>query len=266
MINFFYHLKNNLVNYNGWQTKRKIIVFESDDWGAIRTPSKNYVNKIEKYYKINITDPYLKYDSLASQDDLNRLFNSLQKFKDINNNPVKFTFNTIVANPDFDKIADSNFTKYFYENFTKTLTNYPSHKNSLKIWKNAISEKLMYPQFHGREHVNVPLWIKLLQNNNLILKDVFEQKSWSVPRFLINSKINLQASLDFEQDFPENYHKSFIDDGIKIFKNIFDFHPTTFIPNNYIMSTNVIYHLKKNNIKRYSRDEISIRAIWHQFE
>ena len=41
MIYFFNHLKNNLVNYNGWQTNRKIIVFESDDWGAIRTPSKN---------------------------------------------------------------------------------------------------------------------------------------------------------------------------------------------------------------------------------
>jgi len=30
----------NVANIPGWRTDRKIVVIESDDWGAIRMPSK----------------------------------------------------------------------------------------------------------------------------------------------------------------------------------------------------------------------------------
>ena len=36
-----------------------------------------------------------------------------------------FTPLTIVANPDFSKIRDSDFSEYFYESFAETLKRYP---------------------------------------------------------------------------------------------------------------------------------------------
>jgi hypothetical protein len=33
-------LTSNYVCFRGWSTKRKIVVIESDDWGAIRMPSR----------------------------------------------------------------------------------------------------------------------------------------------------------------------------------------------------------------------------------
>ena len=33
-------ISHNLLNIPGWRTKRKLVVIESDDWGAIRMPSK----------------------------------------------------------------------------------------------------------------------------------------------------------------------------------------------------------------------------------
>ena len=91
------NLKNrvraHLINYKGWSTKRKIVVFESDDWGAIRLPD---ITKIEEYRKRYPypKNPYLKYDSLASEDDLNVLFSLISDCKDnFGNHPKLFLSN-----------------------------------------------------------------------------------------------------------------------------------------------------------------------------
>ena len=39
-MSFKQTITHNLLNIPGWNTKRRIVVFESDDWGAIRMPSK----------------------------------------------------------------------------------------------------------------------------------------------------------------------------------------------------------------------------------
>ena len=81
--------RNFFVNFFGWRTNRKIVVIESDDWGSIRMPSKDVYNKCLKAgYPVNL-NPYEKYDSLASKDDLEILFDLLSEFKDSNGrNPV----------------------------------------------------------------------------------------------------------------------------------------------------------------------------------
>ena len=37
-------IKNNLINIPGYRSKRKLVVFESDDWGAIRMKDKATYN------------------------------------------------------------------------------------------------------------------------------------------------------------------------------------------------------------------------------
>ena len=39
-------LKNLYINKMGFHTERKIVVFESDDWGSIRMPSKEVFNHL----------------------------------------------------------------------------------------------------------------------------------------------------------------------------------------------------------------------------
>ena len=63
-------IKKIITNIQGWKTNRKIIVIESDDWGSIRMPSKEVYNKsINNGYKVDL-NPYERYDSLASEEDL----------------------------------------------------------------------------------------------------------------------------------------------------------------------------------------------------
>ena len=39
-------IASNLTNARGWKTKRKIVVFESDDWGMTRMPSKKIYDEL----------------------------------------------------------------------------------------------------------------------------------------------------------------------------------------------------------------------------
>jgi hypothetical protein len=128
-----------LINIPGWRTKRKIVVIESDDWGSIGTPSRIvYEELLKRGFRVD-TSNFSKYDNLASTEDLTLLFDVLQSVKDKNGNPAIITANTIVANPDFDKIESSDFTEYFYKPFTETLKEYgPLFKDAFDAWNKGM--------------------------------------------------------------------------------------------------------------------------------
>src|SRR5690554_1354214 len=109
-----------LKNLPGWRTDRHIVVIESDDWGSIRMSTKEAFETLKSKGVPVETNRYLKYDSLASQDDLSALFEVLYKAKDQHNRPAKLTAVSVVANPDFEAIAKDGFGSYHYEPFTKT--------------------------------------------------------------------------------------------------------------------------------------------------
>ncbi len=241
-------LRQNFINAFGWSTKRRIIVFESDDWGSIRMPSRSAYNKLLRN-GINVDKcPYNRFDALASEDDLTLLFETLLKFKDINGSHPIITANTVVANPDFDRIKASNYNEYYYEPFIETLRRYPSHNNSFKIWKQGFNDNIFHPQFHGREHVNVSLWLSLL-NNNDVFQDAFELGLWGLGPGIINAgKINIQASFDALNRIELDFHKEAIKKGLKMFEQIFDFRPRSFIANNFTWDPSLNKILKNEKI------------------
>lgn len=163
-------LKRNLAriytNLLGWRTKRKIVVIESDDWGSIRMPSKEVYEKCLKAgYPVDKI-AYERYDSIASEEDLELLFDLLLSYKDVNGCHPIFTANCMVANPDFEMIKANDFSIYHYEPITETFRMYPRHKNNLNIWKQGNEVKIFHPQFHGREHVNVSLFMDALRKGD----------------------------------------------------------------------------------------------------
>lgn len=244
-------IARNVLNVPGWRTNRKIVVFESDDWGSIRMPSKSVYEKMLNNGVPVDKCPYNRYDSLASEKDLQELFNVLIKYKDINDNNPVITANTVVANPDFDRIRESGFRQYYYEPFKETLKKYPNHQNSFSLWKKGIEEKLFFPQFHGREHVNVDLWLELLKSGNKKFCQAFDNGFWGlVPPVVDNYKrINIQAS--FDSTHPEKVEKlkDQIIEGLSLFEKIFGYRAESFIANNFIWDNALNPVLKKNGVE-----------------
>ncbi len=250
MIN---HLKNtlsrNLINIPGWRTNRKIVVIESDDWGSIRMPSKEVYEKLlAKGIRVDIC-PFNRFDSLASEEDLEALFGVLLEFKDSSGNPPVITANTVVANPDFNKIRDSKYLEYHYEPYTDTLQHYPKHQNSFEIWKQGMNLKIFHPQFHGREHVNIPVWLNLLQQKNETFLKAFELGLWGLgPNIIKTGRINIQASFDSINEESIVLQKKILKEGLDLFEKLFDFQSESFIANNFIWDTSLNSTLFENGV------------------
>ncbi|HOW32201.1 MAG TPA: hypothetical protein PLP88_11610, partial [Bacteroidales bacterium] len=221
-------------NIQGWRTVRKIVVIESDDWGSIRMPSlETYQVLLKEGIKVDKC-PYNRYDSLASDEDLNALFEVLIKFRDQHGNHPLITANTIVANPDFDKIKDSGFNQYFYEPFTETLQRYPAHGKSFQTWKQGMHQNIFYPQFHGREHLNVNLWLKMLRSGSAESHLAFNNSLFGISTTITTEKRkSYLAALDFEDISELEWQKQMLADGLDLFEKIFGFRSSSFIATNY---------------------------------
>jgi hypothetical protein len=231
--NFKKNIFRNLSNIPGWCTSKKIVVFESDDWGSIRMSSVENFNGLKLKGIDETKNHYNLFDSLESNDDIELLFELLSKYKDKNNQHPVFTGVTIVGNPDFEKIKMNNFQQYYYEPFTETLKKYPKHDRVFGMLKNGYSNRLFVPVFHGREHLNVKRWMTALKSNNKSIQTAFDYKVTGISKGINGEKIpNLQAAFDIDK--PEDVYdlESILTTGLELFKNLYGFNSEYFVPTN----------------------------------
>jgi hypothetical protein len=221
-------LFKNLVNIPGWRTKRKIVVIESDDWGSIRIPSKEVYNQLREA-GVKVDGSYFtKYDCLESEDDLSQLLDVLSSFTDIKGNHACITANTVTSNPDFSKIKESDFRTYFYEPFWLTYDKYPNHSRSLKIWKESFKSHLLWPQFHGRDHLNPYEYLRVLQQNTEE-QIAFQHLALLGSRTGSNRQVGFLAAFDYETGEEEKTFASVIYEGQSLFEQAFGFKSKSFI-------------------------------------
>ena len=177
MLTIKQKLAKNYINARGWKTKRKLLLIESDDWGAVRIPSRNIYESFLKK-GIAVDKHYFdRNDSLENEKDLEELFNVLLSFKDIKGNPSVITAFSIVANPDFDLIAANNKIVYHYENILETYKRQANTENSFEVIVEGMKNHLFYPQFHGREHVHVNRWMNAINSDSIKEKYAFNNKA-----------------------------------------------------------------------------------------
>jgi len=236
---------HNLLNLPGWDTKRKLIIIESDDWGSIRMPSNEVYSRFNSNgFTISKSD-YNRLDTLENNDDLNLLYEVLQSCKDsVGNFPV-ITANFIVGNPDFQKIKLSDFTEYYFEPVTETLSRYPQRDKVEDLWKYGHSARIFHPQFHGREHVNVVRWMDALRNRTPEIMFTFDNET----TFSGIGDYNFMEVLDYNT--PADLIKMIesLAEGLDIFEKIFGYRSKSFIPPCYTWNSAIEETLHANGVK-----------------
>lgn len=222
--------RNHLLNISGEKVGKRIVVFESDDWGSIRMPSQEvYRHLINSGISLN-KNPYNRFDSLETADDFEALYSVLTKFSDHKGNAPILTANFIMANPDFDKIASSNFESYYFESFRDTYQRSNNSKNSWDILQQGIRENLIKPQFHGREHLNVNHWLNLLKQNHRQVKAAFEQGVFCLD--LDGASLrreNLMASFDYSTNEEKQFIEYSVVEGLQMFEENFGYKSASMI-------------------------------------
>lgn len=267
------YLKRNLTNIPGWTTRRKFVVFESDDWGSIRMPSRLVHEQLRRLgLRVDLC-PYNRFDNLESSEDLCRLYEVLAKYRDcIGNHPI-MTLNVNTANPNFELIEESGYVDYYYEKFTDTLVKYYPKGNVIDLWHSGIEEKLIYPQYHHREHVNACIWLELLRNGNEALRLAFKFGVYGLS--MVTSPlidVPYLASLLYRGSAELEKVRESIVDGALIFKSVFGFVSKSFIaPLNVwtptlemtLWDAGIRYIQGANVQKVYKEDLKSFSRIYH---
>ncbi|AXJ01689.1 hypothetical protein CYPRO_2447 [Cyclonatronum proteinivorum] len=244
-------------NIPGYSTRKKIVVIESDDWGSIRMPSLQSLDKLEQKglnLRAGDSSRYNLNDTLADSNDLTGLFEVLHSYKDHNGNPACFTAMSLPANPDFDKIRDADFQNYHYEAFTKTLERY-GRTGAFDLWKKGREENVFVPEYHGREHLNVVAWMRSLKRGDNETRLAFDEGLWAFSSSKTGG-VNFQAPYDVE--YPEDISEQvkIIKDGLSLFEQVHGYKARFFVPPNGKINSAVEEGTHEGGIKYISTPKI----------
>lgn len=242
---------------------RHIVVIESDDWGAVRLPSKEVYNHLIK--KINLSAcHYCANDSILENCDLELLHEVLNSVKDTNGNCAIITANFVTSNPDFERISKEHFETYYNESLLSTLSRY-QNIDFLNIRK-LINEHCLYPQLHGREHLNINRWMQLLQSGNIDFHMAFKHEMFGLSTTVTNTTHDsVMAAFDSGSISP-----NILREAVDNFNFLFGFNPQSFIAPNYCWNKEVENILYSKGIEyiqgvrtQLCRDDHRMYNIFH---
>lgn len=245
----------NIVNIPGWSTKRHIVIFESDDWGSIRTTSREIRDKMMAMgYPMS---SFSSLDSIESNDDMVGLFDILTKHCDCNGNNACFTGVCITGNPDFDKIQQENYTSYHWEKMTDTLKRYSKRDCVEKLYHEGIDRNIFIPIFHGREHLNAQRWLRHLQEKNKSVLTAFKMGVTGIDGGINGEMVgDFQAAFDLDSPSDLPFMATMIREGITTFKDLWGYNPSYFVPTNGPFNNSLQPVLKECGIKYIYADRI----------
>lgn len=241
--------------------KRNHIVFESDDWGSLRLENTNTLNKLQE---ANIPTHtcgagfFNEFDTLESSEDIKLLSEVLCQHSNNQSTP-KFTFLQLTSNPDFDKIRESNFTIYSNHSIEVDYENY-GDSNYLNNLKDLVNKNLISLEFHGREHLNVPVWMRYLKQQDEQTLSAFDLKYWGYDNSNKYSVFyNSAYDVEFQEDIPR--YIDILVDGIQKFKELFGIQPIYFVPPTGGMNSAYLKPLAENGIKLVHSARIHIDSL-----
>jgi hypothetical protein len=225
----------NLKNIPGWQTSRKIVVIECDDWGSIRMPSAEAYRLMQQEGIPLDNGHFTRFDTLADKEDLERLFGVLQSVSDKLGKPAMMTLVSNVANPDFDKIRESGFKEYYLEPFTTTLQKYGRHPDTFSLWKQGIEKGIFVPELHGREHIAVQWWMQKLREGDEVVHKAFNHGFVAVRTSGLPEAVSqFRPEFYFNDTSQIPFLEQSVREGAEMFTSLFGYRPTAFVPSNDI--------------------------------
>lgn len=221
------HADRYLPNLIGWRTDRKIVVFSVDDYGNVRLASSQARDNLERA-GVSAKNRFDVYDGLENQEDIEGLFNVLTQYTDNTSRHPVFTALTNPANLDFEAVLEDREHGYRYEPLYETYRKVHGSDVMMRLWQEGIGNRLLVPQLHGREHLNVPLFERILATGDASLEVNLQNRSLARLAHLSRKPLKYTSAYAF-RDFGEMERLGRIAaDGVDVFEDVFEYRPTQF--------------------------------------
>jgi len=129
------------------------------------------------------------------------------------------------------------------------------------LYLQGIDNKIFIPQFHGREHLNVPVWMKALRNNDLETIIAFNEEMWAIiPKHLGKQGIELLAAFQLSDISDLDTQKEIIKEGLHLFLKLFGYSAEYFVPPNGHINNKLNSVCYENGIRYRSTSKIQIET------
>jgi hypothetical protein len=249
MVKSFGELKRWVMDLPAWRADNPILTIESDDWGSIRTNSKQAGKYLEKMKQLVDVNPYQLYDGLETESDIELLLEVLKAVRVKNGEGAVMTLNYCTANPDFDKIEAEGYKSYCREPFTQTYKSYGKSEGVVDLVKEGFARALFDVQFHGTEHLNVNRWMRALQQGDRQTMEAFSGRVFS-PAIAKSTGYAMEYmdALDYDDASESKEHIQQLEEGLKIFRDVWGNSPKSFIAPCYRWSEPIEEFLAANGI------------------
>ena len=229
---------NHLKNIRGWRTRRRLVVMDVDDYGNVRLASAEARDAlVSAGLKVGdaATNPFDRYDSLETREDLEALFEVLASVTDSSGRPAIFTVYALSANPDFARIIrdmDGYHHEWLPDTFARLASTQPTaYQGAWELWQEGMARGFIRPQFHGREHLHLGLFGRKMGRHD--------------PTLMANLHACSMAALGGDSNMPDvgfthafglisaselESQRAILADGLEAFERIFGFRSITFTP------------------------------------
>lgn len=223
---------NHIKNIKGWKTKRKLVAFSVDDYGNIRLSSKEARERLQKG-GVELKGRFDHLDALDTKEDYEMLFDTLSSVKDQNGKPAIFTPYAMSCNIDFEKSIEQG--AYVAERLDETYkilsTEDSAYEGAFQLLQEGIKCEFLRPQFHGREHLNVNLFNRLISDGNPILLTNLQNGCFAgIPEHRDFPNVSFSEAFAFWKASEIELHKEIIRDGMEQFKKVYGYESETFTP------------------------------------
>jgi len=215
-----------------------VLVISSDDWGGVNPPE--------------------------TVEDLDKLRDTLLSVTDAKGQPLVLTAYLNPAEPDFERISESEYTSYSYR---YCYQNRPQVASRLRELHEA---GLVDIEFHGREHYNIPLWLSLLKEDRPGYRKACrdghipwrEGPGWDVeadPRLPFLRQSFLDASSYPAGALSVDKQHEMIASGLAMMEDELGVRPVVFTPPGYAYDTNTLSAMHLARIKFLDSSRAGIR-------
>ena len=258
-------LLDNLKNLRGWRSPRKLVAFAVDDYANVRVDSREALERLGGA-ALDLSSSFDHLDTVETRQDLEALFAVLDSVRDGRGRPAIFTAYAMSANPDFGRILE-NGENYYYETVSETFSRLSSEQalaydGAWALWQEGIAKRLIQPQFHGREHLNIDLFEHKLREKSPDLMANLANKSLAgiasdpaMPGVGFTHAFGLNDRSQLER------HREILRDGLELFEKVWGFRSITFTPPAQTLHPSLLSIAEEGGVVSIDKPLRCVRAI-----
>ena len=251
---------DNVKNISGWKTKRKIVVIAVDDYGNVRLDSKKARSAMNSA-GLKVFNRFDAYDTLETREDLEALYEVLTSVKDKNDNHAIITPYALPCNINFEAMESNDYKAYIYELLPETYEKLTAkdpkaYQGTWQLWQQGQNEGLMRPQFHGREHFNLKVFIEKLQQRDQEVLTALQNRSYTSVSYSGYNTIKYTAAFNFYNTEDLLAFPTIIKTGLESFEKVYGYRAMAFTPPAQGYHESMLRTLKSKDIEILDRPMI----------